>query len=265
MFKELLLEKDKNIAIITLNRPDKLNALSANLWFTELPRAFSEVEQDDNIRVLIITGAGRGFCSGADIDEMDDLFPKKKPEDKSRRDFLNPLGAYAINLRAMNKPTIAAINGIAVGAGFSLAMACDLRIASEKARFGSAFIMRGLIPDSGLTYFLTRIVGTAKALEIMYTGDIIDAREAEKLGIVNKVVAAEELMMVTGELARKVAERPPIALELTKQAVYKALVNDIDAQFTLEGYSQRICMESDDFIEGRESFIEKRQPKFRGK
>jgi len=260
-YGDMILEKEDGIAILTLNRPEKLNAISMEMR-EGFAKVVEEVCNDDEIKVLIITGAGRGFCSGADVGGQ---MARVSEEVKIPRSFLlEPLGAFLLPIRNLGKPTIAAVNGIAAGIGLSLALLCDIIIASDQARFSAIWVKRALIPDGGATYLLPRIVGTGKALELMFTGDIIDAKEAERLGLVNRVVPHQDLMKEAKELAGKIAKGPPITLELTKRAVYKSLQNDLERQLDFETYAQNICLGTDDHKEGVKAFLEKRDPVFRG-
>lgn len=262
-YEGLILEKEKGIATITLNRPEKLNALTKAMMEDSFPRATEDVRKDDDIRVLIITGAGRGFCAGADVSDLaaGDVVGKGG----TRWQLLEPLAAsHALPLHNLEKPTIAAINGVVAGAGVSLAALCDIRIASENARFVFAWVLRGLIPDCGATYSLPRILGVSRALELAFTGDMFDAKEAERIGLVNQVVAAEDLMKVTRELAEKLAKRPPITLGLIKRAVYRGIVNDLEQQLDFESYAQNLCITTQDHKEAVQAFLEKREAVFRG-
>jgi 2-(1,2-epoxy-1,2-dihydrophenyl)acetyl-CoA isomerase len=213
-YKDLILEKKDGIAILTLNRPQRLNALGVTL-LDEFPAAIKEVDQDEEVRVLILTGAGEGFCSGADVKDI--LATPFKRGKSSFEDYIRASAETLVPLLNLMKPTIAAINGMASGGGLALALMCDIRIASEKARFTTVFIRRAL---PGLTdimsTLLPRIVGLARTLELAYTGDIISAQEADRIGLVNRVVPHKDLMKATGDLAAKLAEGPPIALALTK-------------------------------------------------
>ena len=263
MTEELVFEKEGNTAILRLNRPDKLNAITVEIR-EGLLEAVEKVRAEDDIRVLIITGTGRGFCSGADVERQAARIAGEIAQ-VSRRDTLALMGGICPVIARLEKPSIAAVNGVAAGAGLSLAMACDIRIAAEDARFSAIWVKRGLIPDAGATYFMPYLLGMSKALELMYTGDIIDAREAERIGLVSKVVPAEELMDVAKEMANRIAKGPPIAIELIKRGAYKALYDRLEAQLEFETYGQRICNTTEDHTEGVRAFMEKREAEFKGR
>jgi 2-(1,2-epoxy-1,2-dihydrophenyl)acetyl-CoA isomerase len=252
--------REEGIATITFNRPERLNAVTEAMR-TEVHRIATELRTDEEVKVLIITGAGEAFSTGADAGELTaDYSGPIEPYILKR-----PLGWWTLPVRHFPKPTIAAIPGIVAGVTFSLALACDFRIASEKARFSMVFIKRGLVPDGGATYYLPRMVGTSKALELMLMGDTIDAREAEQLGLVNKVVPHDDLMKATREFAARIASGPSVAIELIKKSVYKGATGDLEGQLDFETLAQRICFQTEDFKEGITSFIEKREPKFKGR
>ncbi len=252
--------KKDGIATITFNRPDKLNAVTEAMR-TEVHLIATELRTDDEVKVLIITGAGEAFSVGADAGELTaDYSGPIEPHVLKR-----PFGWWMLPVRNLPKPTIAAIPGITAGTTYGLALSCDFRIASEKARFSMIFIKRALIPDGGSTYFLPRIVGASRALELMMLGDIIDAREAERLGIVSKVVPHEKLMDAAMELAGRLAKGPSVAIELIKRGVYKSFGNDLESQLDFETLAQRICFQTEDFKEGMASFLEKRDPDFKGR
>lgn len=266
-YENILYSKEEGIATLTLNRPDKLNALDAKI-LQEMVRAIDEAREDDEVKVLIITGVGRGFCSGADLTSPVRGTDPKQPG-ITRPTRLEPFvgfGALSKRLRNFHKPAIAAINGLTTGGGLTVACLCDVRIASENARFSAIFVRRGLVADMGTTYLLPRIVGIEKALELMWTGDIIDAKEAERIGLVGKVVPHEELMTAARGLATRLAKGPSIAIELMKRMVYEGLEADSFAlQIAYEGWAQEMCYLTEDIEEGFKSFIEKREPKFKGK
>ncbi len=262
-YEDLLLEKGDGIATITLSAPDKLNALTGKMR-QSLLLAVDEIAKDDEVRVVIVTGAGRGFCSGADVTAMTS---RSDPAAVSRYERLQVVAwSYADLFPKLSKPVIAAINGACVGAGFSLALSCDIRVASEAARFGVLQIARALVPDYGLTYYLPQTVGMSSALELMFTGEIISAAEAERLGIVSRVVAPDELMNVARELAGKIAQQAPIPVELTKKMVWRGLFDSLTRQLDLETYAQQICFQTEDHREAVRAFLEKQpQPQFKGR
>lgn len=251
---------EDGIATITFNRPERLNAVTEAMR-TEVHRLATELRTDESVKVLVFTGAGDAFSSGADSSELTaDYSGAIEPHILKR-----PLGWWALPVRHFPKPTIAAIPGITAGTTFSLALACDFRIASEKARFSMVFVKRGLVPDNGATYYLPRMIGTSKALELMLMGDTFDASEAERLGLVNRVVPHEDLMKVTREFAARIASGPSVAIELIKKGVYKGATGDLEGQLDFETLAQRICFQTEDFKEGITSFLEKRQPEFKGR
>lgn len=263
-YEDAIFEKEEGIATLTLNLPDRLNALSVGIR-EALLRATEDVAADDDTRVLLITGAGRAFCSGADVRGLAGQTEIRSGE-VGRRGIMGPLSLPVLRLSQLEKPVIAAVNGVAAGAGFGLAMACDIRIASENARFISVFVRRGLPAEWGLSHFLPRVVGAAKALEIMWTGEAIDAREAERIGLVSKVAPPDDLMKETRALATKLAKGPPIAIELIKRAVYTGLEsNNLAAQLGYETYAAGVCVRTEDFGEGVKAFLEKREAAFKGR
>jgi 2-(1,2-epoxy-1,2-dihydrophenyl)acetyl-CoA isomerase len=267
-FNTLIVTKEAGVATLTLNRPNKLNAWDEEMM-QEGVQAVEEICSDLNVRVLVITGAGRAFSAGADVTSLAREAEKLKTGESSVRDELSSwpgIVTVAYRLRQIDRPVIAAINGVTAGAGFGLALACDIRIASDQARFSQIFVKRGLVPDTGSTYFLPRIVGTEKACELMFRGSVIDAYEAERLGIVSRVVPHGELMNEVMALARELANSAPIALGLTKRAIYKGASEiDLAAQMDLELYLDTLLFRTEDFREGVMSFLEKREPRFLGR
>lgn len=260
-YKDLVVEKNSGIATITMGTPDGMNTITK--MRNSLASAVHEIATDDEVKVIIVTGAGKAFSAGGDVKAMKarlgGTFEGSRYE---RLELMSDVGEI---FPGTDKPVIAAINGAAVGAGFSLAMSCDIRIASEKAKFGSVFIRRALAPDAGLSYFLPRAIGTSKALELMLTGDIINADEARLLGIVSRVVPHDELMKVTNDLAARIAQQPPIAVELTKRLVYRSMIVDMARHVDWETYASQLCMQTEDFKESVLAFLEKRPPHFKGK
>lgn len=261
--QDVLFEKRDKTATITLNRPQRLNAYSPEMR-VGIARAIENVANDDDIRVLIITGAGdRGFCTGNDWS----LGASQNPADigLGNKYRLDPMGWIARWVHQLGKITIAALNGVAAGGGAGLALSCDFRIASENARLTTAFINRGLVVDTAVAYFLPRLVGLTKALEISLSGDILDAREMERTGLVSKVVPADKLMEATNTFAARFTKGPPVALQLTKRLMYKGLSLSLEDTLDYESYYQSICMRTDDAREGPRAFLEKRPPVFTGK
>jgi enoyl-CoA hydratase/carnithine racemase len=259
----LLYEVKDGIATLTLNRPDRLNALGGSLR-DDLHDAVTRSAADPEVRVMVITGAGKGFCSGGDVKAMGEA--KAGQRERPLVEKIAPgRDRTLLAMREAPQPIIAAVNGAAAGAGMNLALGCDIRIASTAARFTQAFVKRGLHPDWGGTYFLPRMVGTAKACEMIFTGDVIDAAEAERLGIVSRVVAPEELMPTAYELARRIASGPPVAIRLAKRSIYANSELDLRAALQVETMAQNICFETEDATEGIRAFGEKRAPVFKGR
>lgn len=253
----ILLERSKGIGLLTFNRPEKLNAMNLP---QSLPYAFAkainEVESDDTIRVLVITGAGRGFCAGADVNDLQRIYGES-PE--YVRNLNQGIDRAIYKLATMPKPTVAAVNGPAVGAGACIALACDLIIASTEARFGWVFIERGISPaEMGAGYLLPRRVGLGRALELFYTGKIIDAGEAERIGLANRVVEAEQLREASMKLAGELSERPPLALAMCKTAVFKGLSTDLSTEMEIELFAETLTMLTDDHRRGIEAFLARR-------
>lgn len=261
MSEHIQVAETEGIATITLNRPDKLNAFIGHMR-RDLAEALEHAGSDRNVRVVIITGAGRAFCAGGDVAFMAELMQRRDAEEFSR--ILGAGRRVILAIRQMTKPVIASINGPASGAGFNLALACDLRIAANTATFSQSFAKVGLHPDWGGTYFLPRLVTPNKACELFFLGESIDANEAARLGIVNQVVAPEELENSTMQLAQRLRAAPPIALAAAKHAVYLSQASELEEMLRYETEAQLRCFESDDGHEGVHAFLEKREPKFTG-
>ena len=261
MYEHIQIATADCIQTITLNRPDRLNAFIGHMR-RDLAEAIEHAGSDRNVRVVIITGAGRAFCAGGDIAFMAELMQRRNAEEFSR--ILGAGRRVILAIRQMTKPVIASVNGPASGAGCNLALACDLRIASTNATFSQSFAKVGLHPDWGGTYFLPRLVTPNKACEMFFLGESIDAEEAARLGMVNQVVGPEELESATLELAQRLRAAPPIALAAAKHAVYMSQASELEEMLRYETEAQLRCFESDDGHEGIHAFLEKREPKFTG-
>ncbi len=263
-YKNILLEKENHVVTLTFNRPEKMNTISMEMR-EEIVAAIGEVNEDDDARVLVLTGAGdRAFCAGVDVGVMSSRIAGQV-EETNRRKITQRIGWHIPRFRQIRVPTIAAVNGVAAGMGVSFICACDIRIASDKARFTCAWVNRGLVPDGGVTYLLPQIVGIEKALELFYTGDVIDAQEAQRIRLVGRVVPADDLKKVVGDLAVRIAAGPPIAQEMAKYGVYRGLVTDIEGTLDFESYAVKVCTATEDFKEGVKSFVEKRKADFQGR
>jgi len=250
------------IATVTLNRPDKLNALSGEM-LEQLRQAQQSTAADPAVRVVVLTGAGRGFCAGGDLHEIQDGL--QQGDLQRLRGWLEVGKQIVLGFRALPKPVIAAINGVATGAGFNLALACDLRVAAEETHLGQTFVRIGLHPDFGATWFLPRLVGTARALELLLTGEMIDAREAHRLGIVNRIVPSVQLEQAVRSIAERLAAGPPLVYARAKQAVYRSEAEGLASAMDFECEAQLACVASEDAREGIGAFLHRRIPKFQGK
>ncbi|MEE8470359.1 MAG: enoyl-CoA hydratase/isomerase family protein [Dehalococcoidia bacterium] len=267
-YKTVIYEKEGGIAVMTLNRPEVKNAFDAVMQ-AEMDAVLTEVARDREIRVLIITGAGKAFCTGADIAYLMSLGQEHTLHQTTMGEMIRGDGnvlTTVLKIRNIPKPVIAAVNGTAAGGGLALALACDIRLASEAARFNMIFTKRGVIPESGSTFTLPRLIGTARALELIFTAETVDAVEADRIGMVNRVVPADQLMTAAKELAGKISQNSPIALGFAKAAIYKGMVEtDIAAQMDYEAYVENVLFGTEDFQEGIKSFMEGRPAQFKGR
>lgn len=261
MYEAIIFSTSGPIATIKLNRPDKLNAFGGPMR-EEILDALAKVNADDTIRVLVVTGQGRGFSAGGDIDHLKQL--RENKDEESFRRVLASGQQISRMMRSMPKPVIAAVNGSCAGAGFSFALACDVRIASDLAIFGASFARIGLHPDWGGSWFLPRLVGSANACELVFTGSMISAQEAERIGLVNRVVPHTELMPTVHELASTMSRSSPQVLRLAKESIYRSLSSDLETAFARETQVQSECFHSEDFLEGLRAFKERRRPEFKG-
>jgi enoyl-CoA hydratase/carnithine racemase len=262
MYETIIFNRHGSVGVLKLNRPEKLNAFGGPIR-DEILDLLASIADDDGVRALVITGEGRGFSAGGDIDHLKYL-RENKYEDGFRL-ILSKGQQITRTLRALPKPVIAAVNGPCAGAGFSFALGCDIRIASDKATFGPSFALIGLHPDWGGSWFLPKLVGSAKACELIFTGSMVSAIEAEKMGLANRVVPHDQLMPVTMELAERMSRNPPGVLRLAKESIYRSLSSDLETAFARETQVQTECFHSEDFLEGVTAFTEKRKPQFRGR
>lgn len=262
MADELLFEKSGAIATITLNRPEKLNAFH-NAMLADWAEALRECQADDAVGAVVLTGAGRAFCSGGDLGTMGDVAGNAA---LYIGDYLrNHVHPVARAVDALQKPYLCAVNGVATGAGMDMALMADIRYAARSARFAETYIKVGLIPGDGGAFLLPRLVGLSKALELLWTGDFVDAEEAERLGIVSRVCDDDQLMDEVLALADRLASGPRVAIRLMKQAVYRSLQMDFLAALDTVAGPMGVAFNTDDHREAVRAFAEKRPPQFRGR
>jgi enoyl-CoA hydratase len=258
-YKTLLYEKDGAVGMVTLNRPASLNALNSDVY-TELYDVFEAIEHDAEVRAVILTGSGeKAFAAGTDIVEMQSMGPLESQQ------FVKVIRKASDRIYTLSKPVIAAVNGYALGGGCELAMCCDLRIASEKARFGQPEVNLGLIPGASGTQRLPRLVGGAKAKEMIFLGDMIDAATALSIGLVNRVVPLENLMAEAKEWADKLAGKSSPVLSMAKKAINTGMDTDINSGLDMEAQCVSICFATEDQKEGMKAFLEKRKAEFKNR
>ena len=261
-YQDIIYTEENGIATMTMNRPDKMNAFSPGMQ-DSMYRIVENVSQDKTVRVLIITGTGRAFSSGADVKSLAES-ANRPPSQQGPGEGVSERVNLHILMQKCEKPIIAAVNGVAVGGGLDLAMACDIRIASDIARFAELYIRRGTLPAGGGTYFLPRLVGLDRACQLIWTGDMIDAQEAERIGMVTMVVPHEELESATRELAEKLAKAAPLVIQRSKRAIYAGLDMDLESTMKYVQPLMRELQQSEDHKEGTRAFLEKREPVFQG-
>lgn len=261
-WEHVLLDNTDHIAWITLNRPEKMNAFGGRMR-QEIAEIVDTVCADPDVRVIVITGAGKAFCVGGDVTEfvsgetraLEETAPSERPA----------MSKIVLALNRVEKPVIAMVNGVAAGGGVNLALSCDIRIASDKARFGQVFTRRGVHPDWGGIYFLPRLVGYAKACELIFSGDVIDAQEAFRLGMVNRMVPHDQLTAVTREMAARMAKNAPIPIAFAKRGLQNFTKWDLAQALDYEAYVLGVTMKTEDIKEGFTAFLEKREPQFKGR
>jgi enoyl-CoA hydratase/carnithine racemase len=259
-YSSFVYEVSQGIATVRLNDPDKLNALTFETY-AELERLFSDLAQDEPVKVVVLTGTGKGFCSGGNVREIIGKLIDMNADELHR--FTRMTCNVTRNMRNLKKPIIAAVNGIAAGAGAMLALASDFRLVSERAKFGFVFVKVGLSgADMGALYLLPRVVGLAKATELLFLGDVIDAQEAYRIGLANRVVEHQRLMHESYELAARLKQQPLHALAVTKELLEQEASMDLERALILEATAQAGCMEIADFKEGYRAFVDKRAPVF---
>jgi 2-(1,2-epoxy-1,2-dihydrophenyl)acetyl-CoA isomerase len=263
-FQVLHVETADNVCTVTLNRPDSLNSLN-DVMTAELAVILQQLQRDPQVRCVVLTGAGRAFSSGQDLGDLKKRYSNLEQVPHLSEDLRRRYHPIVTGLRDLEKPVLAAVNGVAAGAGLSLALACDLRMASDKASFIEVFVNVGLVPDSGSTFYLPRLVGLGKALELCFTGDKISAAQALDLGLVNRVVPADELMKATLDLATRLARLPTRAIGLMKRLLYRSFDSDLDTQLEAEAVAQEAAGATADHREGVMAFFEKRSARFQGK
>lgn len=258
---EVLVAVDGAIGSVTLNRPERLNAFFGSMR-DAVADAFEELGSRDDVRVVVVTGRGRAFCAGADVSYLAELLERGAYDEAN---LLVEAGRRVIRaIVAMPKPVIASLNGPAAGGGANLALACDLRLASDRASIGQTFNRIGLAPDWGGSYHVPRLVGAAKAAEMFFLAEMVEAREAERIGLVNRVVPHDELEAVTREVADRLARKPPLPLRLAKEALRRSAGASLEEMLTFEVEAQDACFRSADALEGVRAFVEKREPSYGG-
>ncbi|MFC1904333.1 enoyl-CoA hydratase/isomerase family protein [Chloroflexota bacterium] len=254
-YQTIILEKKDYITTVTLNRPDRLNALNDQM-VEELPDALASEDRDDETRVIVITGAGRAFCSGADI---------REEQTGERIETVRTFTDRIFAVFNIEKPIIASINGVAVGGGYTMTLSCDIRIASDEAKFQLPFTRLGICTELGSTYLLPHLIGTGKACELLLTSKMIDANEAKEIGLVNQVVPASDLAKTTYEMASSITKLPPLAVQMNKRGLHQAMNTDLPSQLRYEVLASAYLRNTEDHKEAIKAFREKREPIYKGR
>ncbi len=263
-FETIILKKQDHIATLTMNRPDRMNALTTQM-LNEMISAVDDINRDDDIRVMVLAAAGKAFCSGADLSDGGRISGLAGTPNEMWNNIRSSYQKVALGLQHMDKPTIAMVSGPAVGAGCDFAFGCDMRVGSEKARFRNSFVKVGLIPGGGGTWLYTRVMGLGRGLEFLFTGDFLEAEEAARIGVLNRLVPAAQLEQATMELAHKIAKNPPLAVQMSKVMAYKALESDLEEALAMSAAYQALALSSEDHREGVNAFMEKRDGQYKGK
>lgn len=263
--EQVLYKKENGVAIVTINRPEKLNALTMDMEEKLLHSVVEEIRNDEEVRVAVLTGAGRAFCAGIDVNATLGRTNEERNEANIRRLKNNVANlrsnAGSMGFDSITKPTIAAINGPAVGLGAEITLQCDIRIAAESARIGWVFVQRGWVPDLGAgTFLLPRIIGLSKACELVFTGDIIDAKEMFRIGLVSQLVPDDELMPAAIALANRLKSGAPLAIQMAKQLIYRGLERNLESHFQFNSTAFQTLTQTQDHLEGMKAFVEKRPP-----
>lgn len=258
----LLVTHENGLATVTLNRPQAMNTIN-EIMAREIRQTMETLGSDERVRAVLLRATGRAFCAGADLSEH-------WHHDAGRlafwvKDFVAAMDNVYLSILNMEKPVVCAVNGVAAGGGFALALACDIVIASDVARFSAVFARRGLAPEVGVSYLLPRVVGLLKAKELIFTADMIDAKEAERIGLVNKVTSADKLDEEALAMAKRLASGATKAIGLSKTVIHRGLGMDLATSMEWESWGQALCVQTEDFVEGMTAFLEKRQPNFKGR
>jgi len=262
-YETIIYETDENVAVVTLNRPEKLNALNAAMR-DELNAVSARILEDDEIRAVVFTGSGRGFCSGADLTGPAPQSDGTPPQN-TRLDEMGWVGRLATSIYKIGKPSIAAMNGVAAGAGMSVSLACDMRVGHSGSRFRTVFAERGLSPDTGMSYFLPRIIGYGRAADLIFTSRDVDGDEAYRLGLLDRLVDQDEIVSTAVEIGKKISSLPPMAIRSGKRVLQQNMSRDFHEALRNETLGLQFATRSPhDAAEQRKSFLEKRKPNFTG-